>query len=255
MVYQNKKKMESLQQNMIRRLWAYWDGPRPWIVEKSIFTWKKHLPDWDINVLDANSVKQYPIDKPSSFESLSVPAKTDVIRLSLLYQYGGVWVDASTLLLENLDWLSQHSQHPYYGFLLHNRYVESWFLFCPRPKEPLLKKWILTLNAILDTEPHTAHVAYSSPCTSDGSYFMVYQAFCHLVATDREFASAFRSIPFERAASYFYSPLIPLSWHKRLVKFTRVHRTLLKYAPFPTPYIFLIVLVAIIVVFLCRKQR
>ena len=35
--------------------------------------------------------------------------------------------------------------------------------------------------------PHANHVAYSCPCTSNGLYFMIDQAFCHLVYTDCQF--------------------------------------------------------------------
>ena len=42
-----------------------------------------------------------------SWERMSMPAKSDVIRVFLLYNYGGVWLDATVCLTESLlTWLN-----------------------------------------------------------------------------------------------------------------------------------------------------
>ena len=233
---------------MSKKIWSYWDGEYPEIVLKSIESWKKYLPDWEINILDNISIQQYYIEKPKSYELLTSTTKSDVIRLSLLYTHGGVWMDASIILLDNLNWLDQYINYPYYGFIFNDevKYVESWFLYVPRKKGPLIRLWLTTLNEILDTPSYEDHIAYRSPCTTNSSYFMIYQSFCYLVESNGTFANAFYNIPFKKAGNYFYNPLFPMSSHDHMVKFTKNQREYFKYIPFPTVYILLLVLIILI---------
>ena len=243
---------------MIKRIWSYWEGSQPEIVKKSIESWKKYLPDWEIIVLDKESLKQYPIEKPASYETLTPTTRSDVIRLSLLFLYGGVWMDASIILLENFDWLDAYVEQPYYGFVWREQrkqFIESWFIFAPRPLEPTFNAWLATLNSILDTIPYDDHVAYTSPCTHDNSYFMIYQAFCYLVDTNPTFSETFKNISFGCTRKYMYNPLIPLKNHHRLIKFTKDGRTLLKYTPFPVMYIILVVFIYLSYFFIRRNKK
>uniref|UniRef100_A0A6C0LXV5 Glycosyltransferase n=1 Tax=viral metagenome TaxID=1070528 RepID=A0A6C0LXV5_9ZZZZ len=232
---------------MSKQIWSYWDGEQPKIVRKSIESWKKYLPDWKINILDNNSLQEYHIEKPKSYELLSSTTKSDVIRLSLLYNYGGLWMDASIILLDNLNWLEQYKKYPYYGFIYSDdiRYVESWFLYSPRKQEPLIHMWITTFNEILDTPSYEDHIAYTSQCTTNNSYFMIYQAFCYLVDSNSEFAQAFHTIPFKKSKKHFYNPLFPMNSYNNLIKFTKDQREYFKYIPFPTVYIIILILLII----------
>lgn len=70
-------------------------------------------------------------DLPSTFEVLSLPHKTDLIRLALLEKYGGVWMDSSIILLKPL--------HRFVSgrLFFHGSdydYIENWFMAAP-PKD------------------------------------------------------------------------------------------------------------------------
>lgn len=213
-------------------VWTYWEGEMPEIVQQSIASWKRWLPDWNIVILNPEALEAYDIIKSKSFHALSPTTKSDVIRLSLLYTHGGLWMDASILLLESFDWLPQN--YPLFGFKLFNRsYIENWFLYAPEARHPFVGKWLQTLNSLLDTIPYDSHAAYAQPCTHDGNYFMAYQAYCHLVATDSDFAQTHHTTQFLPAFPQMYNPMIPLGSHHRLVKFTKLHRTLYCWLPFP----------------------
>ena len=110
-------------------LWTFWAGPQPEIVQLCIATWRKHLPGWTSTVPTPEAVGAYAITKSSTFENLTRTTQSDVIRLSILFDYGGLWLDASTYLTENLHWLEEHAaEHPYYGLVNYasvnrNRYM------------------------------------------------------------------------------------------------------------------------------------
>ncbi len=243
---------------MIKKVWSYWDGAtRPDIVSKSIDSWHTYLPDWEINILDEEALVKYDMEKPASYDSLTPTTKSDVIRLWFLYKYGGVWMDASVLLLENFEWLEAYSKWPYYGFILHPHgaklgagwlpYIESWFILAPKAGEEFILSWLRTLNSILDTKIYENHVAYTKPCQTDNKYFMVYQAFCHEVESKPAYTKMFKDIPFDDAGKYLYNPLIPFTSHRRLIKFTKLGRNMYKHVYFPLIYCYFGIIVGIVI--------
>ena len=86
---------------LIKIIWSYWDGPDNDLNKCCLKSWKKFLPEWDIRLLDRDSVEIYIIKKPSTYSNLTITAKSDLIRLNLLYNYGGIWLDTSILLHQN----------------------------------------------------------------------------------------------------------------------------------------------------------
>ena len=240
-------------------IWSYWEGEYTDIVRKCLASWEKFLPGWEIKVLNEVSDEILNIPKPQSFNELTVTTKSDVIRLGLLYKYGGVWMDTTVLLLENLDWLQKYNHLPAFFFKLKNpltgkkrKYVENWFMYSPYKQNDFFMSWLTILNNILDTKPYQSHIAYSCPCVTDGDYYMAYQAFCHLVEKDSAFSLTLSKsyivlideYPF---SSTLYSNWIPMVCHNRLVKFTKMSRELIKWCPFPMPYVYIILVLLFII--------
>ena len=257
-VLSNMKISTKFTKPMIKKVWSYWDGAtRPEIITRCIDSWHTYLPDWEINILNEEALVKYNMEKPASYDSLTPTTKSDVIRLWFLYKYGGVWMDASVLLLENLDWLEAYSQWPYYGFVLRRfPYVESWFIFAPKAGEQFILSWLRTLNSILDTEIYENHVAYTKPCQKNNNYFMVYQAFCSEIESKPIYTKMFKDIPFGQAGKHLYNPLIPISAHKRLIKFSKSGRKMYKNVYFPLIYCYfgLIVGIVILAVLYLKKK-
>ena len=101
-----------------------------YITKQCLESWNKFIPKgWKIILLNSSNIDNYSIIKPLRFNELSHTTKSDVIRLSVLYNYGGLWMDASVLLVESLDWIYEYEKNSYYGFILkHKSYFESWFI-------------------------------------------------------------------------------------------------------------------------------
>ena len=92
----------------IQIIWSYWDGPQDELIKKCFKSWYKYLDDWKINILNEKNLDKFGIIKPNTWSELLPATKSDVIRLNLLYNYGGVWMDASILLHRNFDWLKKY---------------------------------------------------------------------------------------------------------------------------------------------------
>ena len=216
------------------------------ITKKCIDSWYKYIPDgWKIVILNDSKLNEVDVIKPLSFNTLSHTTKSDVVRLSVLYKYGGLWMDASVLLTESLDWLLEYETNNYYGFNYGKKYIENWFLFVPNTCNHNILKWLNVFNSILDTQPYNKHISYTHKCTSQDDYFMQYQAFCYLVRVDSDFKDAFNKLEKNNASKFFYNPLKPICHHDKLIKFIKDGRKLYNYCRFPLIYIYILLLLLI----------
>jgi hypothetical protein len=95
-----------------RVVWTLWLQGRhraPRVVRECLASWERHNPTWEIRCLDATTVGRY-VDVASVVDlatsTITATSLSDVIRLLLLHEYGGVWVDATLYCNRPLDeWL------------------------------------------------------------------------------------------------------------------------------------------------------
>lgn len=102
-------------------LWFQGLEKAPYIVKQCLKSWKKHNPEWQVIVLDENSIKEYiDIEKIISRNHpyLKIQKISNIIRLNLLEKYGGVWADATCFCCKPLDtWLTSYmSESKFFAF-------------------------------------------------------------------------------------------------------------------------------------------
>jgi len=103
-----------------KNVWAFWhsglSNSPPWN-QRNVVSWVRRLgPSWTVRVLDPVEGSPVHVSKyidPSLFPEAFIDKKmgglhlgqhmADLVRLPLLYLYGGVWLDVGTLLFQNLD--------------------------------------------------------------------------------------------------------------------------------------------------------
>jgi hypothetical protein len=97
-----------------RTVWTFWDRGAERMspfYRLNVEGWQRLLgPGWRVEVLnlvdgDSRNVRNFvdAADLPASFDRLSPVVQSDVVRLALLKKHGGVWMDASIVLLRTLD--------------------------------------------------------------------------------------------------------------------------------------------------------
>lgn len=234
---------------MRKTIWSFWEGKTNSLNTKCFKSWKKYASDWEIIILDLNKIKKYNIKKPDNFDKLSNTIKSDVIRLNLLYNYGGLWLDASVLLTENLNWIYKYEDYPIIAFKKNKRYIENWFIVAFHEKLKIIELWLDTFIDILNTKPYTKHIAYKKKCTTNDNYFMCYQAWCYLKSSNNYFKNTVKDIPFINLniLKHFFNPLIKFENHEKLIKFIKSSRESYPIFKFPYIYIYIFIFVVIIV--------
>lgn len=89
-----------------KNIWMYWQGELPDLVAKCITTIQDKHPDYNVYILNDENIKEFCDEDYYTFKNITSQQKADLIRLNLLYKFGGIWVDASTILLRDLNWIS-----------------------------------------------------------------------------------------------------------------------------------------------------
>lgn len=121
---------------MRKTLWAYWhqgEENAPFLVRQCLDSWRRLNPGWTLAVLDRDSVRDW-VDLQTfrTRRDIGLQAFTDILRLSLLSERGGAWIDATLYCVRPLDeWLRHYVSDHFFGFASHrpDRLITTWFLY------------------------------------------------------------------------------------------------------------------------------
>ena len=92
-------------------IWCFWhSSDLPKSIEKSIMSWRLYNPNYKIHIINKNNIKEFLPELnlkniPNLRENYTL--LSDIIRIHLIYKYGGFWIDASTFSTMSFDhWLN-----------------------------------------------------------------------------------------------------------------------------------------------------
>jgi hypothetical protein len=122
-----------MQSKKIWFLWLQGIDSAPHIVKCCYQSWCLHNPGWEIVLLNNSNLNEYlrlSIDD-EKLKRLSNAAFSDLVRVNLLAEHGGVWCDATTFCTKPLDdWLDDYCKSGFFAFRNpgKDRVLSSWFL-------------------------------------------------------------------------------------------------------------------------------
>lgn len=176
---------------MRKTIWTCWFQGRqkaPELVQQCLASWETLNPDWDFRCLDAETAGRYVhLGEHVDLQNQIVTAASlsDILRLLLLHEYGGVWVDATLYCNQPLDeWLPSVMGCGFFAFSkpAPDRLLASWFI-AAAPGNILLSKW-------------TARVInYWRGRKQSEDYFWLHHQFNELCSIDDDSRIAWESIP------------------------------------------------------------
>ena len=126
-----------------RQIWALWGQgveSAPPMQKTCLWSHKAANPTFTVKQLDLQSAIDltdvFSVIAKSSWDKMSIQAKSDVIRVLLLHKYGGVWADATLCMVDGLEhWL--HMDIDFTTFIRHDPgatkstirpWMTSWFM-------------------------------------------------------------------------------------------------------------------------------
>jgi Capsular polysaccharide synthesis protein/Polysaccharide pyruvyl transferase len=177
--------------NMNKVIWSCWfQGRRnaPDVVKRCLASWETLNPGWDFRCLDAETVGRYvDLDEHVDLQSQTITAASlsDILRMLLLHEYGGVWVDATLYCNQPLDdWLPFAMGAGFFAFSRpsHDRALSSWFI-AALPGNRLLAKWAARALAYWRGRSHS------------DDYFWLHHQFGELCLIDPDARTNWISVP------------------------------------------------------------
>lgn len=136
----------TLYTNKIWVLWLQGEEQAPPLVKRCIASQKRYAGDMEVVVLTEKNLPQYVhlpeyIVRKHKEGKISFTHLSDIIRVALLAEHGGLWLDATCLLT---DTLPEYITHPRACFCFRNPFsgqkvmrISSWLLSA-RPNDPLI---------------------------------------------------------------------------------------------------------------------
>ena len=113
-------------------------GEKPRIVKRCVRSWKKFCPDYEIVEWNEDNydVDSSPLFVRQALEEKKYAFASDYIRLDVVYNHGGIYLDVDVELLKNLDPLLDN--RCYFGFEKHSLDVATGLGFGAEKGTPIL---------------------------------------------------------------------------------------------------------------------
>ena len=132
-------------------LWLQGWDKAPWLQRKVLESWIINNPDWNIKLIDQYNLLNFVNDIDYIYDKKKIitpQSKSDIIRLSLLKKYGGIWADSTLLCMQPLspwvfDAVSKSGMWMYHGhgsYLTSDLGPASWFIVSQK-NGYLISKW------------------------------------------------------------------------------------------------------------------
>jgi len=175
-------------------LWLQgWDDAT-WLNKQVAESWQINNPEWKICYVDLSNLKDYVNDIDYIYDSnknISPQAKSDIIRLSLLKNHGGIWADATMLCMQPLDhWIYEAIKpegiwmyHGHGGGMSKETGPASWFIVAKK-NNYMITKWKYECDNYWNSNNFT------------NNYFWMDGLFKKLFETDEIFSKSWSNVPY-----------------------------------------------------------
>lgn len=175
--------------DMNSKIWVYWNSGWehvPSTVKFCARSWKRYANDYEIIYLSNDNIHNYvDINKfPKNIHKAPIQAFSDYLRICLVEQHGGIWLDSTVFLTKHInDWLPNYLNN-WNMFLFSNvrpdRKIASWFIAAEKEHEAM-QCW--------KRKCYTYWIQHTSP----HNYFWFHHLF-HDVIKEQDFDDKWNSV-------------------------------------------------------------
>jgi hypothetical protein len=180
--------------NNIFILWLQGWENASWLNLQVAESWKINNPEWNVHLIDICNLKDYVSDIDYIYDTnknISPQAKSDIIRLSLLKNHGGVWADATMLCMQPLDhWVYEATKpvgfwmyHGHGGGMDKENGPAIWFIISENDNY-LINQWKSECDKYWNSDSHPY------------SYFWLDEWFKTLFHRDHTFRDLWSKVPY-----------------------------------------------------------
>jgi hypothetical protein len=188
---------------VIHSAWLQGAAQAPAIVQLCFSRWTRLNPEYQLRVLQASDAST--LLGGHAFPALPAQALSDIMRVKLLLEHGGIWADATLFPVFPLrDWLpGMMARGDFFAFARPgpDRPLASWFLAAPPGHTLMVKLWreilrfwsrarrpVMFGDSIIPPDPAGSVSPAGDPDIYP--YFWLHYLFQYLLDSDADFAAA-----------------------------------------------------------------
>lgn len=138
-------------------IFLYWNGHEPSLItllRKIIINHSNHGRSYKVNLINSGNLHEYIKTIPDYFEKLQEVHKADFIRVNVLCERGGIWLDSDTLVMNNLQPLFKIIREQDGFFILENNTKLCNGVFGTKPNTEFMLAWRNSMHELLTQNFH-----------------------------------------------------------------------------------------------------
>lgn len=166
-----------------RNIFLYWIGNEYKLINilrDSIYIHSKNGVGYTVHLITHKNINNYIKSLPKYFFTLLPAHQADFVRVNVICDYGGIWLDSDTLVVDSLDSLFDLFKQYDGFFILENNNILWNGVFGSKPNTPLMKTWKNIMINILDNKQKNinwAEIGCDLLEKLDKSYYTNYKIF------------------------------------------------------------------------------
>jgi hypothetical protein len=136
-----------------RNIFLYWVGKEYTLISilrKLIYLHSTNGKGYTVHLINHNNIKDYIKDLPDCFYKLQPAHQADFVRVSVVCEYGGIWLDSDTLVLDSLDSLFDVIENKNGFFIIQNNTILCNGVFGSKANTEIMIKWKSNIIKKLD---------------------------------------------------------------------------------------------------------
>jgi SAM-dependent methyltransferase len=138
-----------------RNVYLYWIGKEYKLISilrNLMYLHSTNGKGYKINLITDKNINEYLEDIPHYFSKLCPAHQADYIRVNVICDRGGIWLDSDTLVLDSLDSLFDYIDNQNGFFITQNNEILWNGIFGSKPNTPLMVEWKTEMKKILDSK-------------------------------------------------------------------------------------------------------
>ncbi len=105
---------------------------------------------YKVNLITGENIREYIKNIPSYFNKLCPAHQADFVRVNVICDFGGMWLDSDTIVLDSLDSLFDYIENGNGFFIKKNNTILWNGIFGSKSNTPLMVEWKNKMIKLLD---------------------------------------------------------------------------------------------------------
>lgn len=141
-----------------RNIYLYWIGKEYKLISilrNLIYLHSTNGKGYKVHLITDSNIKDYIKNIPDYFFNLCPAHQADFVRVHVICDYGGIWLDSDTLVLNSLDSLFDYIELQNGFFIKENNTILWNGIFGSKANTPLMIKWKIEMINVLNQKQNT----------------------------------------------------------------------------------------------------